>query len=150
MPLVFTIITRIFKKQFWIWWHWWLLFISFPFFRDRISLCIPDWPRTHNSLASASQMLDLQVCTTTSSMVVILTERIQEFNVNILTNTKKHSSGLEYNWWQIKCISGNVWLWLVYEWSAALWLKTIGASLCVHHSYHWPYFDIWSRSAVHK
>jgi hypothetical protein len=39
-----------------------LLFV----FRNRVSLCSPGWPPTHDPSASASQVLRLQVCTTMS------------------------------------------------------------------------------------
>jgi hypothetical protein len=42
-------------------------FFFFFFLWDKVLLCSPDWPWTHNPTASASQVLGLQICTTTSS-----------------------------------------------------------------------------------
>jgi hypothetical protein len=41
-----------------------LKFFLFLFFWDRVSLCDPAWPQTHNPPVSASSVLGLQMCVT--------------------------------------------------------------------------------------
>jgi hypothetical protein len=48
-----------------------LLIYSCTYFRNRVSLCSPDWPRPRNS-TSASQVLDLQAFATTPAGKKIL------------------------------------------------------------------------------
>jgi hypothetical protein len=45
---------------------------DFFFFWDRVSLCSPRWPQTHNPPASASCMLGLQACTTAPNLQPLL------------------------------------------------------------------------------
>jgi hypothetical protein len=47
-----------------------VLFFFFLFLLNEVSLCILDWPQTHNSPASATSVLGLQVCTNTPSQTL--------------------------------------------------------------------------------
>jgi hypothetical protein len=75
------------------------IFFSFP---DRVSLCSPGYPGTHfvdqaglkliNSPASASQLLELKVCATTTRLLVLF-KRETEYGVNLdgKVNGKGHT-----------------------------------------------------------
>jgi hypothetical protein len=45
---------------------------AWSFFSNKVSLCIPGWPKTHDPHASASWVLRLQVCTTITGTCLIL------------------------------------------------------------------------------
>jgi hypothetical protein len=85
------------------------LFVCFVFFRDRVSLCNPGCPGTHsvdqaglelrNPLASASQVLGLKMCTTTSwHMYLISWRTIYGWPLCLITDQgRTYRTGLEYS-----------------------------------------------------